>query len=313
MPGAGSATLLFGKESSFKGSVTDEDTSGNPSYYHFGRNPSVETLSLDRQLQRMREAGVIESVESVAQNLEGAISVSAVVNNATFDKVEEVVFNDGGTGFTTGQAQSAQVLVGSEYLDGAGTTNKVRELAGVIPTQYEVTYQQGGMTQFSLTMLYADESDASVPTDITSPAGGEDSAFHDFQLDIDSTRIQKLQSCTLTFENLYRYQRGDQQSPIDATLAAPQVSFSTTAIWDDPSNQLEYAYGDSGDTAPQDRMTGQSATIDIDYAGTDITEYGLSGCKPTTYGWESVLDGESDTTETVDWQVNNGASGVSIT
>jgi len=162
-------------------------------------------------------------------------------------------------------------------------------------------------------MLYADESDGSVPGTVNSPSGGQDAAFHSFQLDIDSTQIQKLQSAELTFDNLYRYHRGDQQSPIDATLGAPEISLSVTAIWDDPSNQLEYAYGDTGDTTPQTSMTGQSATVDIDYNSTDITQYGLSGCKPDTYSWESVIDGESDTTEQVDWVVANGSAGVTVT
>jgi hypothetical protein len=309
MPGASSGTLVFGKESSFKGSLSPADTA-----YHFGRNPTVDTLSLDRQLQRMVEAGVIESVEAVAGNLEGAIDVTAVVNGGVHGDVEDIVFNSGpGTGFTSGQANSATVYVGSEYLDSGSTTDKIRELSGVIPTSYEVSYSQGGMVEFSLTMLYADESDGSVPSTVNSPTGGQDATFHSFQLDIDSTHISKLQSATLSFDNLYKFQRGDQQSPIAATLARPELSLSVTGIWDDPSNQLEYAYGDSGDTSPQQTMTGQSATVDIDYASTDITQYGLSGCKPTTYGWQDVISGESDTTETVEWLVANGSSGINVT
>jgi len=309
MPGAGSGTLLFGKEASFRGSLSPADTA-----YHFGRNPSIETLSLDRQLQRMREAGVIEDVEAVAQNLEGSLSISAVVNGGVHDDVEDIIFNSGpGNGFATGPASSATVFVGSEYLSAGGTSNKIRELSGVIPTEYEITYSQGEMTEYSLTMLYADESDGSVPSTVNSPSAGQDAAFHSFQLDIDSTRIKKLQSATLSFSNLYAYQRGDEQSPLAATLAAPELSVSVTGIWDDPSNQLEYAYGDTGDTTPQQTMDAHSMTVDIDYAATDITQYGLSGCKPTTYGWQDVLNGESDTTETVEWLVANGRSGIAIT
>jgi len=308
MTGAGSGTLLFGKEGSFKGSLSPADTG-----WHFGRNPTVQTASLDRQLEQLREAGTIEDVEAVAQNLEGAFTVTAVINGAVHGDVEDIIFNDGGAGFTTGPANSAQVWLGSEYLDSGGTSDKVRALSGVIPTQYEVSFQQGGLVEYTVTMLYADESGGTAPGTINSPAGGQDAAFHSYQLDIAGSRIQKLESATLSMSNLYRYHRGDQQSPVDATLGAPELSLSVTAIWDDPSNQLEYAYGDTGDTTPQDSMTGQSATVDIDYASSDITQYGLSGCKPTTYDWENVLDGESDTTESVEWVVANGASGVSVT
>jgi hypothetical protein len=309
MPGAGSATLLFGKESNFKGSLSPADTG-----WHFGRNPTVQNLDLRRQLVRMREAGVIEDVEALAQNLEGAFSVEATINGAVHEDVESRIFNAGAnSGFTTGQASSMQVWVGSEYLASGSVSDKTRVLSGVIPTSYEVSYNQGDVVRYSLSCLYADESDGSPPSTTNSPSGGQDATFHSFQLDIDATQISKLQSATLSFDNLYRFQRGTQQSPIDAVLAAPELSLTTTAIWDDPSDQLEYAYGDSGDSTPQTSMTGQSATVDIDYDSTNITQYGLSGCKPTTYGWQDIISGESDTTETVEWVVANGSSGVSIT
>lgn len=309
MPGAGSGTLLFGKESSFKGSLSPADTG-----YHFGRNPSVDEASLDRQLQRMRDAGTIESVEAVAQNLEGALTVSATINGGVHGDVEDIIFNSGpGTGFTTGNANSATVWLGAEYLDSGSTTNKVRALSGVIPTQYEVNYEQGGQTTYSLTMLYADESDGSIPTTVNSPTSGQDSMFHSFQLDIDSTQIQKLQSATVTMSNLYRYHRGDQQSPLDAVLANPQIEVTATGIWDDPGNQLEYAYGDSGDTTPQQSMSGHSVTVDIDYASTDITQYGFSNAKPTTHTWNNVIAADSDTTEQGTWIINNASSGITIT
>ena len=232
----------------------------------------------------------------------------ATINNATYDKVEKVVFNDGGSGFRTGQAQSAQLLVGAEYLDGAGTSNRIRKLAGFIPTSYEVTYQQGGMNQFSMTGLYADENDGATPTDITSPTGGDDSAFHDFQLDIDGVQINKLQSATLSFENLYRFQRGDQRTPIAAVLGNPTASLSVTATWDDPSDQLEYAYGGSGQTSPQDSLNSVGVDATLETNGTTISQYSYADAKPTSHSWNALLDGQSDTTEQVEWHLNNGVS-----
>lgn len=309
MPGAGSGTLLFGIESSFKGSVKNTD------YYHFGRNPTVDEISLERELQRLREAGVIEDVESVSQQIEGAVNVSATINGGVHDNVETVVFNDSGTGFTTGEATSAQVLVGAEYLDGGGTSTKLRDLKGAIPTQYQVSYNQGQPVRYSLNMLFADEADGSEPAaaDITSPSSGQDAMFHSFDFSADSTSITKLQSCTLTLSNLYRYHRGNQMTPIAAVLAAPELTCTATAIWDDPTDQLEYAYGSSGATAPEDSMTGQSLTVDIDdKTGTDVTQYGLSGAKPNTESWSDVIESENDTTEEVEWFVANGSGGISV-
>lgn len=308
MSGAGSATLAFGKESSFLGDVTDDDSSGNPSYYSFGRNPSVNDLSLDNQLQRMREAGVIESVESVKQNLEGAFAVEATVNAATFDEVEKIVFNDGGSGFTTGRAQSAEVLAGVEHLaSGGGTNTKVRALKGVIPTDFEVSYTQGGMVTYTMTCLFADEEEGAEPTDLTTPTGGDDAAFHNFRLDVDGTTVSKLQSATLSLSNLYRYQRGTDPTPIDAILAAPETTLDAEAVYGGPS-RLERAYGSAGSTTPSDRLTSVSATVDITVGGTGVSTYSLPQVKPDTYDWSALVDAETDVTDPVTFHVNGGVS-----
>jgi len=308
MTGAGSATLAFGKESSFLGSVTDDDSSGNPSYYSFGRNPTVQNLSLDNQLQRMREAGTIESVESVKQGFEGAFAVQAVVNAATFDQVEKVVFNDSGSGFTTGRAQPAEVLAGVEHLANTGTNTKIRALKGVIPTDFEISYQEGGMVTYTLTCIYADEQDGSSPTDLTTPTGGDDAAFHDFSLDIDGTTVSKLQSATLSFSTLYKFHRGaSSPTPVDAVLASPETSLNSEAIYEG-ADRLELAYGSAGVTTPQDRLSGVSATADITVDGTAVSTYNLSSIKPATYDWNSLLEGETDTTDPVSWHVNGGVS-----
>jgi len=296
MTGAGSATLLFGLEDTFKGSVIDDDSSSNPDYFHFGRNPTVEELSLANQLQRMVEAGQIQSVESVAGKVDGAIGVSAVVNTATHDAVERLVFNDGGSGFTTGRAQSGRIIAGSEYLDGTGTSEKLRALKGTIPTDYELS--QDGLLEFSLTMLYATEADATQPSDVTSPAGGGDAAAHSFQLDVDGTTIDDLQSATLSFSNLYSYRFGPPREPIAATLARPQATLDATAIWDGPDRTLDLAYGSQGATAPATRLTDVTGTVDITVDGTNVSTYNLPKLKVADYSWDQLInDGEQDTRE----------------
>ena len=307
MTGAGSSTLLFGLEESFKGPVIDDDSSGNPSYWHFGRNPSVTDLSLENQLQRMVQAGLIQSVESVAGNLEGAFNLTAVVNTATHDAVERVVFNDGGTGFTTGRAQSARVIAGSEYLDDAGGTGeKLRALKGLIPTDYELNYTQDGLVEYSLTCLYATEDDATLPTDITETAGGGDAAAHSFQLDVDGTTINDLQEATLSFSNLYSFRRGPPREAIAATLARPEASLDATAIWDGPDRHLDLAYGGQGATTPATRLSSVTATADVTVDGTTVSTYNLPAVKPDSYSWDQLInDGEQDTTEPVSFHVNN--------
>jgi len=305
MTGAGSSTAVIGTESGFKSGV---DADG---FYHFGRNPSVTTLDLQNQLQRLSEAGAIQSVESVKGNFEGAFTVEATVNGGTHSKIKEIVFNDGGTGFTTGLAQSGEVVVGSEYIDpGASTTGeKLRSLRGVIPTDYELTYEQGGMVTYTLTMLYATEEDATAPSDVTTPTGGEDAAFHAVTLDIDGTTITDLQSATLSYSNLYRFQRGTPTEPIQAVLAKPEASLDVTAIFKGPDRQLDVAYGSQGATTPADRLSSVTGEFDITVNGTAVSTHTLPQLKPDTYSWSDLInDGDTDHTEDVSYHVNGQVS-----
>jgi hypothetical protein len=271
---AGSATLQFGFEDTFMGSVT-----GAPDYYKFGRNPSVDSLSLDNQLTRMYEAGTIENVENVKGNFEGAFTVSAVANEETFDEVNQFVFNDGGSGFTTGRANSIQVLAGTEHLDPLGTNTKIRELKGVIPTEFEVSYEQGDMVRFTATCLYADEDDGATAGSLTTPASGQDAAFHNVIVNIDGTQISKLQSASISFSNLYRLQYGNFPTPIQAVLAQPEVTVTTEAIYEG-ATFLEDAYGAAAATTPQTRMDSEPGTFDIDISGTTVALYEFAGLKP---------------------------------
>jgi hypothetical protein len=304
MPGAGSATLAFGIEDSFAGSVVDQDSSGNPSYFSFGRNPTVQDLSLDNQLERLREAGAIENVAAIKTNFEGAFGVEAVANEATFNWVNSVVFNAGSdgspTGFTTGRARSATVQAGSEYLASTGTDTKVRALKGVVPTDFEISYEQGDMVRYTLTCLYADEQDGTEPTDLTRPAGGDDTAFHNADFAVDGVTVNKLQSATLSFSNLYRMQRDADPTAVQAVLSAPETSLDTEAVFEGTS-YLERAYGDLATTSPNDRLTGVSATVNLSISGTTVATYELVEVKPDTYEWASLLDPETDTTDPVSW------------
>ena len=89
-------------------------------------------------------------------------------------------------------------------------------------------------------------------------------------------------------------------TPADAVLASPETSLDTEAIYEGET-YLEPAYGDAGDTTPQDRLTSRSATFDVTISGTTVANYSLPNVKPTTYDWSSLLDAETDTTDPVSW------------
>lgn len=298
MSGAGSATLAFEQEDSFLGT-----SSGG--FVSFGRNPTVQDLSIDNQLTRLREAGKIQSVESLKGNFEGAFGVEAVINAETFQQIENLIFNDGGTGFTTGRPQSCVVRAGVEYLDTTGTATDVRELGGVVPTDFSIDYSQGEPLTYSATFLYADEIDSTAPTSVTRPTGGQDGAFHSFSIDIDATTVSKLQSASLSFSGISRFQRSTDPTPVDATLAAPEATLDVEAVYEGP-DRLDLAYG--GTSSPQDRVSGVSATVDITINGVGVSTYTLPTVTPESYSWDSLLDPDQDTVDNTTFNVSGEVS-----
>jgi len=301
MTGAGSASLAFVVEDSFN------TLPGTPQYYEFGRNVTVSELELTNALQRTRAVGEVESVESIAQQLEGAFAVEAVVSNDVHDEVHNLIFNDGGTGFAPGAAPSGRVYAGLDYLSGTAE----RELQACIPLEYSVTYEEGSLVRYSLSMAYADESlDTSItPSSVTTVSDGSSVPFHGASLSIDSNaQGQYLQSATLSITGVSRFRRGAQRAPVDAVVGPCETSFDTSAIVTG-TDELELAYGASASTAPQDTVGGVSASLDLATAGgTAVTTYNLSDATPESHAWADLIAADTDTTEEIAWQVN----GVSV-
>lgn len=306
MTGAGSGELLFAKANSFLGALEDANDDTYTDTYAFGRNPSITELDLRRQLQRLREPNAAESVESIAQNVEGAVAVDAVISSDTFGEVENLVFNDGGTGFTTGAPQSCSIFTEIDYLSGTAT----RELKGCVPVDFSISYTQNGMVTFSISFIYADEEkDVTVPTnDVTRISDDTSAPFHGFDLSIDATSITKLQSATLNISEISRFHYGTDPTAVDAIIATPTTTFDAEAIFTGTSIQ-ELAYGNTGDTTLQDTLTSKAATITIDdEAGTNISTYNFSSVKPDSYSWNDVVSDDSDTTNSYTFHVNDGVS-----
>lgn len=307
MTGAGTGELLLGREASFKGSIVDGDADGNADLFDAGRNPSITELDLGRQLSRLRDTQSAESVESIAQNVDGAVAIEAAVSLDTHTNIEEIVFNDGpGSGFTPGRANSASIFTECDFLSGTAT----RKLIGCIPLEYEVNYQQGETVTYSLRMGYADESrDVTIPTgDITRTSDDSTAIFHGFELAIDAATVSKLQSATLSISDIARFHSGTDPSPVDVVLATPTTTLDAEAIITD-EDKLNLAYGSAGTTTSrQDTMDDVTATVTVDTGGgTNITTYELASVKPDSYSWNNVLSGD-DTTESYTLHVNDGVS-----
>lgn len=301
MTGAGSGSLAFVVEDSFS------TLPGTPQYYEFGRNVTVSELELANALQRTRAVGEVESVESIAQQLEGAFAVEAVVSNDVHDEVHNLIFNDAGTGFTPGAAPSGRVYAGLDYLSGTAE----RELQACIPLEFSVTYEEGSLVRYSLSMAYADEAlnTSITPSNVTTASEGSSVPYHGASLTIDNTaQGEYLQSATLSITGISRFRRGAQRAPVDAVVGPCEASFDTSAIITG-TDELELAYGSASSTAPQDTVGGVSAALDIATAGgTPVATYNMENATPESHAWADLVAAETDTTDSISWQVN----GVSV-
>ncbi len=301
---AGAATLAFGKEQTFMGSLVDSDSDSNPDYWKFGRNATVTDLELDRALENLTEGDQAEYVESIAGNLEGAFAVEAVISSDVHSDVEDLVFNDAGTGFTPGRAASGRVYTGIDYLDGTAE----RELKGCIPLDYSVSYSQGETVTYSLSMAYADEEldTAITPSSINGVSDGTSAAFHGVTLTIDGATVAKLQEAELSISNISRFQRGADHVAVDAVLARPETELSVDAIFSGPS-RTELAYGSTGATTTSARMSSVAGSLEIAVDGTPVSTYNLAKLKPNTHSWNDLItDGDTDTTDSTSFNATGG-------
>jgi len=303
MTGAASSTVVLAREASFLGSLVDD---GDPDYYLPGRNPTLEEISIANALQRMDDPNAVEAVDSVAGNFEGALSATWTMSADTHADVRETIFNDAGGGFVAGAAASARWYTGVDHLNGTAE----RELLGVIPLEYSVTYQQETNTiRESLTAAFADENrSASItPSNITGPTDGNDVAFHGASLSVDGATVEKLQSATLSISNIARFHRGPSRTPEDAVIAQPRTTLQAEAIFGG-TDTLERAYGGAGASDPQDRLSSVSGELAFSAGGQSVAAYTLPELKPESYDWTDLVAGDADLTDPVTYHVNGGVT-----
>jgi len=300
MSGSGSSTVAFGKEALF-----NDDPSNISNYYLPGRNATVEDIELQRALERLSDPDVVEAIESIAGRLEGALQASWAVSADVHEHVRDIVFNDGGTAFTSGQAATSAWFIGLDHL--SGTVERVA--TGVAPTEYSLSYSDEDNTiTASLTAIYASESkNASItPTNIVGPATDSTVPFHGFSLDVDGATIRRLQSATLSISNIAQFITGPESKPIDAVIAEPETSLQFNAIIDGPDH-IDLAYGGGGQSVGgvQDGVGAVPGNITLSESGGGVATYDCPRIEPDTYNWSDLVSSDP-TTEDVDAHVNGG-------
>lgn len=306
MPGAGSATLIGQHEDAYASSLV----AGDP--FEMGRDPSITELDLNQQLERMRNADSVWDVEAVAQNVEGAVGIEAIVSADVHAEVEQIAFNSGGTSIDgTSLANSARILVGVDWATGSAD----RELQGCIPGEYRISYDQGENVTYSLTMFYADETPSANidTTTVTEVTDGSSVPFWNFDLQLDggSIAVDDLQSAELAISDIARPQYGASRTANRGVIDAPSASLDVEAILRS-ADRLDFARGNSTGTLP-DNVDSVPGTITLTAAdGTAVSTYNLAAVHPGEgYSWNRVIDTE-DTTDQISAAVV-GDNAVNIT
>ncbi|MUV59976.1 hypothetical protein [Halobacterium sp. CBA1126] len=289
MTGAGAASVAWAPETSYLGG-----TATDPTYREPGSNIQVEDAELSRNLLEIYAPNDPETQALLAQNLEGQLSISWILTN---DEFHRLIFNDGNTGFTSGLANSAEVYLGVDY--SSATTE--RQLKGWAPASVQIQYNGPTETvRVTVTGAYGDEVKNTSLTAGTISKTGDEVPGHGASLTINGVAMTKLQSATLSFENISRLQLGPSQKPVDAVTGNVSTSVDITSIYDGPE-QYSLALGSSGATSVQQDVGEVSASLTFDVAGSEVASYDIAGVAPDTYNWQDLVNPDNDLQESVNF------------
>lgn len=294
MTSAGSGTFVAAGEQDFMGSLVTGGDGGGADLFQLGRNPSITELSLSNQLQEMRQGDEAWAVEDVKQNFEGAISVEAAVSEDVHTKIEDNLVLNAADTIEPGLSTSGRIFAGVDYLTGTAT----EEYLGCIPLEYSINYEQGSNVTYSLSMAYADQKpDPSTDlTTATEVSAGTTVAYHGFDLSIDGTTVEDLQSATLSLSDLARFHRGGSPTPNRGVTAAPSAELTANALFTEPT-RLELARGDAAGPPP-DRLDSVAGTITLSGPAGTLRTYNLQNLKPDTHNWNEIVSAEDANDET---------------
>jgi len=298
--GAGSSTVAFALEQDYRGDLVDSDSDSTPEYYLPGRDIQVtDGPALENNLEDIDQPDNVESVESVAGHVQGSFSVEWAMSLER--KVEELIFNSGGTSFTSGVITPSTWFFGLDYLSGTAE----RAVHGVWPEEYSLSYDDETNTvRESLSCGYATESfnTSIAPSNIQGPASGESVPFHGTDLTLNAVAQSKLSTAELTIGNIAQPVWDAERPPVNAIQAKPDVELSLEAVFSE-ADQYKLALGGADATAPQDQLTALEAVLTFAVGGSTVTEFTLSSSKVGQYDWNNLVSEEA-TTESITLDVN---------
>jgi hypothetical protein len=299
MTGAGSANVAFSIEQSFA------TLPGTPTWIEPGKNIEIGNASLERSLTRARQPDDPRPAGSREGNREVALSVTFTMTDANF---HDLVFADAGTALasTTMLAPTATWYLASDTL----SSTQERFIQGAAVESVTWNYAQNEDVTVDLTIIGGREygggdGDApATPGTITQPTNDDIVTFSSTDFQIDSATVSKLQSLSLSISGLARFRRGQQQEPVDAVTGAYDPSLTVEAILEDGTRR-ELAYGSSGATAPEDRVSETSGTLSFSNPNGSVADYSLSGMQVTNYDWTNLVAPDTDITDPVEFDLRD--------
>lgn len=273
-----------------------------------GTDVEVSELSLNNALTRMRLPDDNQTYRSLAQNFEGALSVSFTPTNPWW--LTNVFGNPPTAGGESsapysytwtpafGPVQSSRWYTG---VDLAANTIE-RELKGVVFPQMSVSYSQGQPVTVDLTGLVGDEQqNSSFEQDGSTVVGGSGNElmFHGFSLTIPSggDEVKRVQEATLNISMGTRFQRGPQRKPVDAVSGAVTTDLTFQKIIEDATSQVTLAYGNSTAPATGDVDGAATGKMDLTTAGDHAQKWDLTQITPDEYAWTDLVNYDADVLE----------------
>lgn len=300
MSGPGSTTVAYALE--------DGDyLSGppaSPTYILPGEDIQFDdSIDIQNQLTNISAPDSTLPKRKLLGNFEGGFGASWTLDTVSPQPWHDHVFtrdsdasgtNDAFDG--DGSVPSAEWYVAVTQPDGSVVE---RVLEGVVVTSVSIEWRVGEPARASVTCLYGNENKNTSVTagTISRPSGSTPS--HAGDLTVGGTTQAKIESATLTVDNIVQLQRGaDSRFPVDAVEGAPRPSLDVSGTFTE-DDQLVAAYQGpgTGATSPAtETLDPTSATLSFAVGGTTVGSYTIDG-KADTAGWDQIPPGEGESVQ----------------
>jgi len=293
MTTAGTAAVALSPEASFNGSLSDDTD-----WFQPGVDISVTGPSIERNQEAKRQPDETTPAAHRPGQLNGSATIGFAMAGDT-QRWEKAVFHGGGSNNdlpqTGGKAPSYHVFFGSQFLDGSDTSITA---TGAVVTDAELSFEDGGDATVSLTIEFAETDDsATTPStgDITQPSASAVYPYHSLSLDVGTVTQTNLNSASLSVNSLHRLRYGLDQVAQAAVVDAIEPEASTDAVYTE-EDQLTLATTGTGGGSLVDTA---DLTFELTNTNGTVQTYTVTGARPDSYEWSSLVDPEDDLAESV--------------